>query len=185
MLLHVSAFLRELSKPIELAASCQGLIFRLSRTAQTRCWRALPRTNSIDRHGQIPFRLRTAQNIKQRPASLEPLGLTGRKSFLGLAMACSLRDSLQGLRACISLHLTLRTSFPLPSSGRPNGHREAPSLICNFQRVAHATLYCNSRLILRSPSRCDFLRIAIHQPQRNPQTCGKAPASVGKARNPS
>jgi len=78
----------------------------------------------------------------------EPLGLA-RDQLSGHAMACSLRDSLQGLRDRAFLHLTLRTSFPLPSSGRPHGHREAPSLICNFLRVAHATLACNLRFTLR------------------------------------
>jgi hypothetical protein len=50
---------------------------------------------------------------------------------------------VQGCAACVS-HLTQRTSFPLPSSGRPHGHREAPLLICNFQRLAHGGPYCKS-----------------------------------------
>src|SRR5208283_2683117 len=62
--------------------------------------------------------------------SPEPLGLAGVR-LLGHAMACSLRDSLQGLRGCTTTHVTptQRTSFPLPSTGRPNGHREAPLLL--------------------------------------------------------
>ena len=108
----------------------------------------------------------------------EPLGLA-RDELSGHAMACSLRDSLQGLRDRAFLHLTLRTSFPLPSDsrslkvpdlglGRPfiihafaRGHREAPSLICNFLRVAQATLACNLRPALRLPPDRNFPRIAI------------------------
>src|SRR5487761_2390183 len=45
--------------------------------------------------------LRAAQNIKQRPATLEPLGFA-RDCPPGLAMACSLKDSLQGLRGLAS-----------------------------------------------------------------------------------
>jgi len=90
----------------------------------------------------------------------EPLGLA-RDQLSGHAMACSLRDSLQGLRDLAFLHLTRRTSFPLPSSGRPHGHREAPSLICNFLRVAQATLPCNLRFTCVNPPRCNLLRIAI------------------------
>jgi len=57
----------------------------------------------------------------------EPLGLTG-ELLLGYAMACSLWDSLQGYWGLLP-HPTQRTSittrFPLPSWGRPFGHREA------------------------------------------------------------
>jgi hypothetical protein len=70
-----------------------------------------------------------AQNLSKngQQSSLEPLGLTG-DNLLGRAMACSLRDSQQGLKGYASLHLAQQTCFPLPSSGRPHGHREAPLL---------------------------------------------------------
>jgi hypothetical protein len=82
--------------------------------------------------------------FKQRPASLEPLEARGGLPP-GLAMACSLKDSQQGSRGFNRPHPTLRTSFPLPIPGRPNGHREAPSLQCNFQRIAQAIFVCNRR----------------------------------------
>ena len=43
---------------------------------------------------------RMRRSFKQRPASLEPLGLAG--IFPGLAMACSLKDYLQGSRGYLA-----------------------------------------------------------------------------------
>jgi len=54
-------------------------------------------------------------------------------------------------------HQTQRTSYPLPSSGRPFGHREAPLLISNFSRVSNSLLTvkpgpsCSCRRSLRLP----------------------------------
>ena len=79
----------------------------------------------------------------------------------GLAMACSLKDSLQGSRVFNRPHPTLRTSFPLPIPGRPNGHREAPSLQCNFQRIAQASFVRNPRSLFLLAPCCSFLRIAM------------------------
>ena len=64
-----------------------------------------------------PFRIsifRAAQTFKQRPASLEPL--TARGGFPpGLAMACSLRDSLQGSRG-------VKSTSPDPTNQLPTSH---------------------------------------------------------------
>ena len=86
-------------------------------------------------------------------------------------------------------HLTQRTSltsFPLPSWGRPQGHREASLLICNFQRVAHATPYCklSSRSLpaCRFRLRCNFPRIATMPPDCKRRSLWKAAGSVGNAR---
>ncbi len=92
--------------------SVKPYFFFSLRAAQTRCWRFVPRLrivrpaemNKISIQGR-----RTAQNIKHRPdKSPEPLGPTG-EYLLGHAMACSLRDSLQGLQGHLP-HLTQRTS---------------------------------------------------------------------------
>ncbi len=61
----------------------------------------------------------------------------------GLAMVCSLWDSLQGYRG-YSPHLTLRTGFPLPFRTGIQATREAPLLICNFPRVSPFALDCKS-----------------------------------------
>jgi hypothetical protein len=160
------AFLREPSKAIELLAPCQILFPAYLDTIRGRSNSLLavvPSSGEPESVDEKPIRIsyfaqRKISNSDQKLP--EPLGLA-RDQLSGLAMACSLRDSLQGFRDLAFLHLTLRTSFPLPSTGRPHGHREAPSLICNFQRLAHATLVCNSRLTLPSPPRCNFPRIAI------------------------
>jgi len=101
---------------------------------------------------KIPLKQRrTAQNIKDdRRNSSEPLGLTG-DNLLGLAMACSLRDSQQGFRG-LQPHLTQRTSYPLPSSGRPFGHREAPLLIKQLPKSNTAALCLQTASVV--PVRC-------------------------------
>ena len=62
----------------------------------------------------------------QRTKRLSHLG-SREINLSGLTMACSLWDSLQGLLGIT--HQTLRTSFPLPSSGRLYSHRKAPLLL--------------------------------------------------------
>ena len=94
---------------------------------------------------------------------------------------CSLRDSLQGSRERSSLpRPTLRTGFPLPTRGRPQGHREAPLLICNFSRVAQATLQCKSRIGINLRLNRDFLRISTGLQSCKTKGLWKAGISVGK-----
>ena len=89
------------------------------------------------------FALRKISNNDQQTAP-EPL-VAHRSFLLGLAIACSLWDSLQRFRG-LPPHLIQRTSittcFPLPSLGRPSGHREALPLLCNFSRVSQSTFIC-------------------------------------------
>src|SRR5579872_4215960 len=95
---------------------------------------------------------------------------------------CSLRDSLQGLD---ELTLPIRPTNRLPTSPLGAGHKATGRLhcyICNFLRVAQATLLCKSRKrLIHAPFR-DFLRITTSHESRK-QTrlwkgvhfCGKQP----------
>ncbi len=86
--------------------------------------------------------LRKISMSNQRRAP-EPMGLAG-EDLPGHAMACSLRDSLQGLQGRLP-HLTQRTSSitlasHFPQSGQATiGHREA--LLPNLQLSESSTRY--------------------------------------------
>ena len=100
---------------------------------------------SIGRKGKSPIqKRRTAQNVKERPAKMHPSQQGSRESdsrVLQWLVLCGIPYRGSGVRLGAP-HPAQRTSFPLPSWGRPHGHREAPLLICNSQRVAHARPYC-------------------------------------------
>jgi hypothetical protein len=86
------------------------------------------------------------------------------------------RDSLQRIQGLLP-HLIQRTpstGFPLPSSGRPLGHREAAlPTYCNFSRVAHATFDCKRDRFKSTSARCNFSRIATRPPESKRPPCGK------------
>jgi len=69
---------------------------------------------------------------------------------------CSLRDSLQGLGMRLTQpRPTLRTGFPLPTRGRPHGHREAPLLHLQLFKSStrHSYVQLANRLVLSAISR--------------------------------
>jgi hypothetical protein len=133
-------------------------------------------------------RRRAAQNIKDRPAQSACATKARERIYLsGHAMACSLRDSLQGSGTRRSPpHLTLRTSFPLPSSGRPcilpaTGRLHClHATYCNFSRLAQAALVCNYNR--QSFSRLRLVENSNGWAKRQPRRpCEKRRPSVGKA----
>jgi hypothetical protein len=86
---------------------------------------------------------RTAQNIKHLPAQNAHEPLAAHRSFLlGFAIACSLRESLQGYQGLLP-HLTQRTSittcFPLPSTGQ--AHRPPGGSTSNLQLCKSSIRY--------------------------------------------
>jgi hypothetical protein len=85
---------------------------------------------------------------------------------------------------CRYLNPTLRTGFPLPFRA---GHKATGRLhcyICNFLRVAQATLLCKSRIALFLAPFRDFLRISTTSRSCNQPACGKSPQSVKKPLHP-
>jgi hypothetical protein len=105
LLQHPPAFLREPSKLIELSPSCQARPIFAPRPLKLDVGgRFLGCDLRPAGKGAIPFR-----NVAQRKISKsdqqnapEPMGLAGAE-LPGLAMACSLWDSLQGFRgACLT-----------------------------------------------------------------------------------
>ena len=158
----VSAFLREPSKHIELPLSSQAVIL-LNQACNFHIFGGRF-TCRFDRHsGEVnrpqKVALRKISKIDQRQIASRTRA--HERNFLpGHAMDCSLRDSLQGLTLP---HPTQRTSFPLPSIGAGHkGHREALLLICNFSRVAQATLQCKSRIGPRRTSgKLDLVKALI------------------------
>ena len=76
----------------------------------------------------------------------------------------------------------LRTGIPLPHSGQATkATGRLHCYICNFLRVAQATLMCNSRIALFLAPFRDFLRIPTTLPYRNPPNLWKGSHSCGKA----
>ena len=174
--------MRELSKLTELSSSCQARSFL--------CWRPLklvvggrsPRAN-FDR----PRRENPIQNVALRKISKsdqqtapEPLGLTGDKSswVLQCLVLCGVPYSGSGATASPDPTNSITTCFPLPSSGRPIGHREA--LYCNFLRVAHTTPSCNYYLLQAVPGQAGFTSVQLAE-NSNDHTLLQAP-SLWKAR---
>ena len=80
----------------------------------------------FDRHsgGNCPSAEgRTAQNIKQQPATKSPRAFRAHKKtcLLGHAMGLFSAGFPTGVRVRLTLpHPTLRTGFPLPTRGRPH-----------------------------------------------------------------
>jgi len=63
----------------------------------------------------------------------------------------------------------LRTGFPLPHSGQATkATGRLHCYICNFSRVAQATLQCKSRIALFLAPFRDFLSVTTRPGSRNP-----------------
>ncbi len=93
---------------------------------------------------------------------------------------CSLRDSLQGLD---ELTLPIRPTNRLPTSplgAGPKATGRRHCYICNFSRVAHATLQCKSRIALFLAPFRDFLRIPTARGRCNPKRLWKGVGICGK-----
>ena len=106
----------------------------------------LPVKERIPPEPRVDNTVRTAQKSKSGQQKLpEPLGLAG-DHLPGHAMACSLRDSLQGFNGAETTHLVRpyepASHFPQDSWAGPHGHREAPLLTYNLIRVAQAARRC-------------------------------------------
>jgi len=114
------------------------------RAAPTTMLAVIPRPRKPARR-QAPYKSYAQRKISKIDQRNRP-SLWGSRELNSrvLQWFCSLWDSLQGLRGRLP-YLTQRTSSPLPFSGRPHGHREAPLLTCNFQRVAQVTPRCKRR----------------------------------------
>ena len=93
------------SGPLKLAVG------GLSPTANSIETEAEPNTERLTSEASHCAKYQTTTSIAQATRACGIL-------LPGLAMACSLRDSLQGYRVFLLPHLTLRTSFPLPSYGQ-------------------------------------------------------------------
>ena len=123
-------------------------------------------------------------SINDQQSMLEPLGLTREYSRVLQWLVLS-RDSLQRIQGLLSHPIQRTQSITLlPTSliGQaqqpPGGYTSCCSLpCCNFQRVAHASLYCKRyrEVYPAGPylPRCNFPRIATIGPERKLLPCGK------------
>lgn len=138
----------------------------------------------FDRHsGEVSRPQKVAQrkisNSNQRLNRPAHFARTRRLASWVMQWVCSLRDSLQGLDASAAdPPYELASHFPLGAGHK--GHREAPLLICNFLRVAQATLRCKSRNPLIHASFRDLLRITTGTLSRNKLPLWKVSAFCGK-----
>jgi hypothetical protein len=91
-------------------------------------------------------------------------------------------------RMSLRILSALRTGFPLPSiqallclkGAGPTATGRLHCYICNFSRVAQATLQCKSRIALFLALFRDFLRITTGLASRNPFQLWKEANSCGK-----
>ena len=140
----------------------------------------LPIRSTWTADGSLPQKVALRKNFKQQPATNRLAHFARTKGISSRVMqwVCSLRDSLQGLD---ELTLPIRPTNRLPTSPLGAGPKATGRLhcyICNFSRVAQATLQCKSRIALLLALFRDFLRIATDRQFRNPKGCGKASVSV-------
>jgi hypothetical protein len=121
--LPLAAFLRELFESIELPIPCQAESLL---------------TDSIPLKG-VAQRINSQRATGKMP---EPMWAHGRSSS-GSCNGLFSEGFPTGIEDLIRAHPILRTGLPFPRCGQdPKAHWEAPLLICNFQRVAQATLCC-------------------------------------------
>ncbi len=177
------AFLREPSKPIEVPMPCQAMILWESSLQLFHHRQAVLPAYSIDVAARLVVRRRSHCAKYQRSTGIEMPSATKaheRISSRVMQWVCSLRDSLQGLD---ELTLPIRPTNRLPTSPLGAGHKATGRLhcyICNFLRVAQATLQCKSRIALFLALFRDFLRIATEGESRNPHQLWKGPCFCGK-----
>jgi len=176
-------FLRELSKPIEVLALCQTSFSIRTCGHPTTPSGLVQSLDGPNGTPSRPFRIstfRAAQSFQTATSIARATQARGESFSPGLAMGLfseGLPTGVQGF--FVRPHPTQRTSFPLPIPGRPNGHREAPSL--NLQLVQNSTGYSLLQLaiFLASSTCCSFLRITITGRSRKGSSCGKGAFHVG------
>jgi len=133
--------------------------FSLLGAAQTRCWRLiLIRNFRSAGKMKTPFRTSRCAKYQRATSKIHPsrFRLAGDK-LLGLAMACSLRDSQQGLRVIASPDPT--NQLPNSLSGqaiRPPGGSTAH---LQLSKSSITTLHPQVVPLFRFVS-CDFQRVA-------------------------
>jgi hypothetical protein len=125
--------------------------------------------------------IHTAQNLKDQPAQQmpEPILAHGNKIPGSCNGLFSEGFPTEGPGGKLT-HPTLRTSFPLPTQGRPNGHREAPLLISNFPRVAQHLLACKSLSICLVPFRLSKKQLFATDPEYRSAAVKASSQPVGK-----
>ena len=122
---------------------------------------------------------RAAQIFKQRPASLEPLGLA--KDLLRVCNGLFSEGFPTGVHGSFTRpHPTLRTSFPLPIPGRPNGHREASIASIQLSQDSTSSPYPQPALVLALAPCCSFSRKAMTGFNASAMPVGKRGILCGK-----
>ena len=148
-----------LSKFTRLSSHCQAL-FKFASRPLNSLLAGVPRLRSQPAHRMnVPLRVVALRKISKsdQQTTPEPLGLTGDKSpgsCNGL-FSEGFPTGVQGLLP----HLTQRTIFPLPSSGRLKATGRIHCSNCNFQRVAQP-LFIRKPRPLSGFAVCDFQRVA-------------------------
>lgn len=129
---------------------------------------------------------RTAQNFKQRPATKSPRAFRAHRKtrLLGHAMGLFSAGFPTGVNGAPNASSSNPTNR-LPTSHEGQATKATGRLhcyICNFLRVAHASLMCNSRTALFLAPFRDFLRISTTRSSCNSSAlwkgnriCEKAP----------
>jgi hypothetical protein len=169
-----------------------NILFRLIRGRPDSLPAVIPRPNEPNRLTRKSFRisnLRAAQKF-QTATSIARAAKARGGSPPGHAMACSLRDSLQGSRGSNRPHPTLRTSFPtsLHISVSGQAQRATGSSIASMQLSKNSTGY----LCLQPAFHLAFTtslqlfensnQLALTQAQHlweSPRICGKPVAAHG------
>jgi hypothetical protein len=162
------AFLSEPSNPIELLALCQTLFivfFRPVRGRSNMLPTAAPRStdpNSDDPQAVLNQNRSRSAQIFQTATSTARAARGSRRNLprvMQWLVLCGI--TYRGPGVFTSPHLTLRTSFPIPKSGR--AHRPPGSSIASIYslaRIAQAIHTCNPCSQLPLAPCCSFLRIA-------------------------
>ena len=134
VLQHLPAFLREPFKITKLSPSSQARSFLRLRPLKLVVGGQVPRCEfRPTEKGKVTFKSVAQRKISKsgQQNAPEPIGLAGVQ-LLGRAMACSLRDSLQGFRGT-----RLRTS--------PDPTNQLPTSLNGAGQTATGRLHCSSR----------------------------------------
>ena len=178
-----SAFLREPSKPIEVTMSCQAMILWESSLQLRHHRQAVLPAYSIDIAARLVVRRRSHCAKYQRATGIEmPSATKAHERFFlsGHAMGLFSAGFPTGAGCALT---SIRPTNRLPTSPLGAGHKATGRLhcyICNFLRVAQATLLCKSqKRLIHAPFR-DFLRIATYCGSGNPARLWKGGRFCGK-----
>ena len=123
------------------------------------------------------------KSFKQRPASPEPARGSRGISSPGLAMACSLKDSLQGFRGMFQTSPDPTNQPPTSHTGQ--AHRPPGSSIAHLQLVQNstATLRLQPAACLSSTALLRLPENSNHPALTQAQCCGKRQNSCGNHRS--